>query len=50
VDEKFRIVVTNLLPSQKVTLHSLHQTEDKNFWEAFGHYVSDEHGTVTGAW
>ncbi|KAG1953514.1 acyl-coenzyme A amino acid N-acyltransferase [Pimephales promelas] len=48
VDEKFRIVVTNLLPSQKVTLHSLHQTEDKNFWEAFGHYVSDEHGTVTG--
>ncbi|XP_077090093.1 peroxisomal succinyl-coenzyme A thioesterase-like [Siphateles boraxobius] len=48
VDEKFRIVVTNLPPSQKVTLHSLLQTEDKDFWEAFGHYISDEHGTVTG--
>ncbi|XP_073695026.1 peroxisomal succinyl-coenzyme A thioesterase-like [Garra rufa] len=48
-DEKFQIVIMNLLPNQKVTLHSLHQSEDKDFWEAFGHYVSDEHGTVTVA-
>lgn len=49
VDEKVQIVVMNLLPNQKVTLHSLHQSEDKDFWEAFGHYISDEYGTVTGA-
>ncbi|NP_001188466.1 acyl-CoA thioesterase 18 [Danio rerio] len=49
VDEKFQIVITNLLPNQEVTLHSLHQSEDKDFWEAFGHYISDEHGTVTVA-
>uniref|UniRef100_A0A9J8DIN9 Acyl-coenzyme A thioesterase 4-like n=1 Tax=Cyprinus carpio carpio TaxID=630221 RepID=A0A9J8DIN9_CYPCA len=48
LDEKFQIAVTNLPPNQKVTLHSLHQSDDKDFWEAFGHYVSDEHGSVTG--
>ncbi|KAL1275999.1 hypothetical protein QQF64_035622 [Cirrhinus molitorella] len=48
VDKKFQIVVMNLPPNQKVTLHSLHQSDDKDFWEAFGHYVSDEHGSVTG--
>ncbi|KAK9976107.1 hypothetical protein ABG768_021313 [Culter alburnus] len=48
VDEKFQILVTNLPPSQKVTLHSLLQSEDNDLWEAFGHYISDEHGTVTG--
>ncbi len=49
VDEKFQIDIMNLLPNQKVTLYSLHQSEDKDFWEAFGHYISDECGTVTGA-
>ncbi|KAM9467981.1 bile acid-CoA:amino acid N-acyltransferase-like isoform 2-T2 [Clarias gariepinus] len=49
VDEKIRILVTNLTPSQEVTLHCLHQSEDKDFWEAFGHYVSDECGTVAVA-
>ncbi|MCJ8743228.1 hypothetical protein PDJAM_G00091250 [Pangasius djambal] len=49
VDEKIRIIVTNLNPNQEVTLHCLHHSEDKDFWEAFGHYVSDEHGTVTVA-
>uniref|UniRef100_A0A8C2DGR6 Uncharacterized protein n=1 Tax=Cyprinus carpio TaxID=7962 RepID=A0A8C2DGR6_CYPCA len=49
VDEKFQIVIMNLLPNQKVTLHALHQSEDKDFWEAFGHYISDEHGSVTVA-
>uniref|UniRef100_W5KEG8 Acyl-CoA thioesterase 14 n=1 Tax=Astyanax mexicanus TaxID=7994 RepID=W5KEG8_ASTMX len=39
VDEKFQIV----------TLHCVHQSEDKDFWEAFGHYISDQHGTVTVA-
>lgn len=48
VDEKFQIVVRNLLPKQEVTLHSLHQSEDKDYWEAFGHYISDENGSVIG--
>ncbi|XP_076860805.1 acyl-coenzyme A thioesterase 5-like isoform X2 [Brachyhypopomus gauderio] len=47
VDEKLQIVVKNLRPKQEVTLHSLHQSEDKDFWEAFGHYVSDANGSVT---
>nr|XP_055046278.1 peroxisomal succinyl-coenzyme A thioesterase-like [Misgurnus anguillicaudatus] len=49
VDERFQIVVMNLLPNQEVTLHALHQSEEKDFWEAFGHYISDLHGTVTVA-
>lgn len=48
VDEKLQVVVTNLNPNQEVTLHCLHHSEDKDFWEAFGHYVSDEQGTLTG--
>ncbi|XP_031438403.1 peroxisomal succinyl-coenzyme A thioesterase-like isoform X1 [Clupea harengus] len=47
VDEKFQIVVRNLHPKQEVTVHSLHHSEDKDYWEAFGHYISDENGTVT---
>uniref|UniRef100_A0AAY4ENL0 Uncharacterized protein n=1 Tax=Denticeps clupeoides TaxID=299321 RepID=A0AAY4ENL0_9TELE len=46
VDEKFRIVLRNLLPKQEVTLRSLHHSEDKDFWEAFGHYISDENGVI----
>ncbi|KAG7454701.1 hypothetical protein MATL_G00262570 [Megalops atlanticus] len=49
VDEKFQVVVKNLPPRQEVTLHSLHQSERSDFWEAFGHYVSDGKGTVTVA-
>lgn len=49
VDEKFQIAVRNLNPGQQVTLHCVHQSEDKDFWEAFGHYISDQHGTVTVA-
>ncbi|XP_072530267.1 laminin subunit beta-1b isoform X3 [Salminus brasiliensis] len=49
VDERFQIVVRNLNPGQGVTLHCVHQSEDRDFWEAFGHYVSDELGTVTVA-
>ncbi|XP_064872558.1 acyl-coenzyme A thioesterase 1-like [Oncorhynchus nerka] len=46
-DEKFHVVVGNLPPTQEVTLHSLHQSEDTDYWEAFGHYVSDAQGRVT---
>uniref|UniRef100_W5NGJ7 Acyl-coenzyme A thioesterase 1-like n=2 Tax=Lepisosteus oculatus TaxID=7918 RepID=W5NGJ7_LEPOC len=45
-DEKFKIIVKNLSPGQPVTLHSLIHSEDNDFWEAFGHYVSDAKGTV----
>ncbi|KAF3859361.1 hypothetical protein F7725_021760 [Dissostichus mawsoni] len=47
VDEAFKVQVENLPPGSPVTLHSLHQSEDKHYWEAFGHYVSDHRGTVS---
>nr|XP_015208158.1 PREDICTED: bile acid-CoA:amino acid N-acyltransferase-like isoform X3 [Lepisosteus oculatus] len=48
IDEKFQIVVEHLNPGQTFTLHSLIHSEDDDFWEAFGHYVSDAKGTVKG--
>lgn len=48
VDEKFDVRVQGLLPGVGVTVHALIQSEDGDFWEGFGHYVSDESGTVTG--
>ncbi|XP_071770141.2 peroxisomal succinyl-coenzyme A thioesterase-like [Centroberyx gerrardi] len=47
VDNKFKVMVENLPPGLPVTLHSLHQSENKDYWEAYGHYVSDDRGTVT---
>ncbi|KAJ8006680.1 hypothetical protein DPEC_G00109740 [Dallia pectoralis] len=47
VDEKIQVIVNNLPPRFAVTLHSLFQSEDKDYWEAFGHYTSDNLGTVT---
>nr|XP_033470136.1 peroxisomal succinyl-coenzyme A thioesterase-like [Epinephelus lanceolatus] len=49
VDEKFKVVVENLPPGSPVTLHSLHQSEDKHYWEAYGHYVGDHRGRVSVA-
>ncbi|XP_041637297.1 peroxisomal succinyl-coenzyme A thioesterase-like [Cheilinus undulatus] len=46
VDETFKVVVENLPPTSPVTLHSLHHSEDKDFWEAYGHYISDHRGLV----
>ncbi len=48
VDEKFKVVVENLPLGSPVTLHSLHHSEDKDYWEAYGHYISDHRGTVSG--
>ncbi|KAA8580354.1 hypothetical protein FQN60_005889 [Etheostoma spectabile] len=50
VDEDFKVVVENLPPGSPVTLHSLHQSEDKDYWEAYGHYINDLSfgGTYTG--
>lgn len=48
VDEKFSVQVENLPPGCPVTVRSLYQSEDKDFWEAYGHYVSDHRGTVSG--
>ncbi|XP_041637031.1 peroxisomal succinyl-coenzyme A thioesterase-like [Cheilinus undulatus] len=47
VDETFKVVVENLPPVSPVTLHSLHFSEDKDYWEAYGHYMSDPSGTVS---
>ncbi|XP_041636232.1 peroxisomal succinyl-coenzyme A thioesterase-like [Cheilinus undulatus] len=49
VDEMFKVVVENLPPASPVTLHSLHFSEDKDYWEAYGHYMSDHRGTVNVA-
>lgn len=48
VDEKIEVCVENLPPGLPVTLHSLHHSEDKDYWEAFGHYISDHRGVVSG--
>ena len=50
MDEKLEVAVRNLPPGTPVTLHSLHHSEDKDYWEAYGHYVSDDRGTVTGGY
>ncbi|XP_034095981.1 peroxisomal succinyl-coenzyme A thioesterase-like isoform X1 [Gymnodraco acuticeps] len=46
VDEKFTILVQNLLPGFQLTIHALHQCEDGHSWEAFAHYTADATGTV----
>ncbi|XP_030621813.1 acyl-CoA thioesterase 19 [Chanos chanos] len=46
VDEKFEVLVQGLCPGSQVTLHALTQTEDGDYWDAFGHYVSDATGSV----
>ncbi|XP_034019156.1 peroxisomal succinyl-coenzyme A thioesterase-like [Thalassophryne amazonica] len=47
VDEAFDVKVKNLPAGLPVTLHSLHRSESKNDWEAYGHYVSDQTGAVS---
>ncbi|KAK3558389.1 hypothetical protein QTP86_017996 [Hemibagrus guttatus] len=47
VDERFDVRVQGLLPGMRVTLHALLRSEDGDFWEGFGYYVSDDSGTVT---
>ncbi|KAM7367352.1 hypothetical protein PAMP_015259 [Pampus punctatissimus] len=49
VDEKFRVLVENLPAGSPVTLHSLHHSEDKDYWEAYAHYISDHRGAVSVA-
>ncbi|KAM7378514.1 hypothetical protein PAMA_013424 [Pampus argenteus] len=49
VDEKFRVSVENLPAGSPVTLHSLHHSEDKDYWEAYAHYISDHRGAVSVA-
>ncbi|XP_034033242.1 acyl-coenzyme A thioesterase 1-like [Thalassophryne amazonica] len=46
VDEKLSILVQNLCPDSRVTLHALYQCEGGHNWEAFAHYVSDATGSI----
>ena len=48
VDEKIKVMVEHLPPGQAFTLHSLHLSEDGDYWEAFAHYISTYKGTVSG--
>uniref|UniRef100_A0A8C4RUK5 Bile acid-CoA:amino acid N-acyltransferase-like n=1 Tax=Erpetoichthys calabaricus TaxID=27687 RepID=A0A8C4RUK5_ERPCA len=49
VDEKIYIRVSNLIPNKKFTLRCLLQSEDKDLWHAYGHYISDDIGVVNVA-
>ncbi|XP_034444086.1 peroxisomal succinyl-coenzyme A thioesterase-like [Hippoglossus hippoglossus] len=46
IDQKFIVLVQNLLPGFKLTVHAFHQCEQGNKWEAYGHYTADATGTV----
>ncbi|XP_026876553.2 acyl-CoA thioesterase 19 [Electrophorus electricus] len=46
LDDGLDVHVQYLLPGLPVTLHALIHSEDDDFWEAFGHYVSDASGVV----
>ena len=48
VDERLTVLVRNMAPVQHLTLHSLLQSDDGDYWEAFGHYTSDARGEVNG--
>lgn len=49
VDNKFQIVVRNVLLKQEMTLHFLHHSGDKEYWEGFGHVVPTLSGTYLGS-
>uniref|UniRef100_A0A4W5QUT1 Acyl-CoA thioesterase 19 n=1 Tax=Hucho hucho TaxID=62062 RepID=A0A4W5QUT1_9TELE len=49
IDEKFSLMVQNLSQIQEITLHALIHSDDGDYWEAFGHYVSDATGLVNVA-
>ncbi|CAL9682718.1 unnamed protein product [Knipowitschia caucasica] len=46
VDEKCDVQVENLPAGHPFTLHALHLSEDHDYWEAFGHYISNHNGLV----
>ena len=50
VDEKFVVLVQNLLPDFHLTVHASHQCEDGHSWHAFAQYKADATGTVNGTW
>ncbi|CAB1421780.1 unnamed protein product [Pleuronectes platessa] len=47
MDETFTVLVENLPPGSPVTVRALHHSEDRDYWEAYGHYVSCHRGTVS---
>ncbi|KAM4573180.1 peroxisomal succinyl-coenzyme A thioesterase-like isoform 2-T2 [Odontesthes bonariensis] len=46
VDEKFVVLVQNVLPGFQLTVHASHQCEDEHSWHAFAQYTADATGTV----
>ncbi|XP_076120682.1 acyl-CoA thioesterase 19 [Alosa pseudoharengus] len=49
VDDNCVVLVQHLPPGLAVTIHALIHSEDDDFWEAFGHYISDDRGSVNVA-
>lgn len=48
VDERLTVQVENLPPGLPVTIRSLLRSEDDHYWEAYGYYVSNHRGAVSG--
>ncbi|KAM8892687.1 peroxisomal succinyl-coenzyme A thioesterase-like isoform 1-T2 [Spinachia spinachia] len=46
VDEKFLILVQNVLPGFQLTVYAFYRCEDGHRWEAFAHYTANASGTV----
>uniref|UniRef100_A0A8C6SSN0 Acyl-CoA thioester hydrolase/bile acid-CoA amino acid N-acetyltransferase domain-containing protein n=1 Tax=Neogobius melanostomus TaxID=47308 RepID=A0A8C6SSN0_9GOBI len=46
VDEKFKVLVQKAPPGAQLTVRSHHHSEDKQDWEAFGHYICDSTGAL----
>ncbi|XP_048410100.1 peroxisomal succinyl-coenzyme A thioesterase-like isoform X2 [Stegostoma tigrinum] len=46
VDEPVKLEIRHLRPNRQVTLQSRLLSEDADWWEAYGHYVSNSEGIV----
>ncbi|XP_026166403.1 peroxisomal succinyl-coenzyme A thioesterase-like isoform X1 [Mastacembelus armatus] len=49
MDEKFVVLVQNVLPGSQLTVRAFHRCEDGHSWEAFAHYNANTSGTVNVA-
>ncbi|XP_031726658.1 peroxisomal succinyl-coenzyme A thioesterase-like [Anarrhichthys ocellatus] len=46
MDEKFIVLVQNVLPGSQLTVYAFYQCEGGHSWEAFAHYTANAAGTV----
>ncbi|XP_037308192.2 acyl-coenzyme A thioesterase 1-like isoform X2 [Pungitius pungitius] len=46
MDEKFLVLVQNVLPGFQLTVYAFYRCDDGHSWEAFAHYTANASGTV----